>query len=68
MGRIKYYNNEFMVKISLRFPEDIIEWMNGYKNCSEAVRSAIDSRLGLHAERTVPEYKKKQIAKDKSES
>ena len=57
MPKTRYYEKD-MVKITLRFPPEVCEWLDNQDNVSETIRDIVDRKLLINQERNVPAYKK----------
>ena len=62
MPKTRYYEKD-MVKITLRFPPEVCEWLDNQDNVSETIRDIVDRKLLINQERNVPAYKKPKRSK-----
>ena len=62
MPKTRYYEKD-MVKITLRFPPEVCEWLDNQNNVSETIRDIVDRKLLINQERNVPSYKKPKRSK-----
>lgn len=62
MPKTRYYEKD-MVKITLRFPPEVCEWLDNQNNVSETIRDIVDRKLLINQERNVPVYKKPKRSK-----
>lgn len=62
MPKTRYYEKD-MIKITLRFPPEVCEWLDNQDNVSETIRDIVDRKLLINQERNVPAYKKPKRSK-----